>query len=287
MVFDITIGFWFMVICGRFLLKEAKIWGGRSFVSQLFNTYVWRGICTHSICTLHINTAYQHCRHTDTLTHICFCFSVSSLSFPFHRYVGKKATLLIAFALLRRNAPSLSQGNEGEEEEDEMERAERERREEEEAGKRVEEKRAEGKKRVSVPRPGDVGKERGLEDDWTEGKEGTEGKDGKDGGGEGEGEGEGEGYDYTGEAGGEGEEGTWAEAPKELVVAVQLRGARGLAKADTFGKSDPYAVLYLDGEEVGRTAVISDTHDPDWGGAGGDEGVYEVCVVSMKRDTVI
>ena len=40
--------------------------------------------------------------------------------------------------------------------------------------------------------------------------------------------------------GGEGEEGTWgAEAPKELVVAVQLRGARGLAKADTFGKSDP------------------------------------------------
>ena len=41
-------------------------------------------------------------------------------------------------------------------------------------------------------------------------------------------------------------------------------------------------MLYLDGEEVGRTAVISDTHDPDWGGAGGDEGVYEVRGVSMK-----
>ena len=46
-------------------------------------------------------------------------------------------------------------------------------------------------------------------------------------------------------------------------------------------------MLYLDGEEVGRTAVISDTHDPDWGGAGGDEGVYEVRGVSMKPYTLI
>ena len=69
-------------------------------------------------------------------------------------------------------------------------------------------------------------------------------------------------------------------SPKEVVVAVQLRGARGLAKADTFGKSDPYAVLYLDDDELFRTKAISKTLDPDWseGGAG---GVYEVVLPTL------
>ena len=53
-------------------------------------------------------------------------------------------------------------------------------------------------------------------------------------------------------------------SPKEVVVAVQLRGARGLAKADTFGKSDPFARVLLDDKEVGKTEVVKKTLDPDW-----------------------
>ena len=55
-----------------------------------------------------------------------------------------------------------------------------------------------------------------------------------------------------------------AAIEQDLIATVHIRGARGIAKADTFGKSDPYAVLLLDGEEVGRTEVIKSTLDPTW-----------------------
>ena len=51
----------------------------------------------------------------------------------------------------------------------------------------------------------------------------------------------------------------------ELIAHVHVRCARGLAKADTFGKSDPYAIVFgLNGEEIGRTEVQKKTLDPDW-----------------------
>ena len=45
-------------------------------------------------------------------------------------------------------------------------------------------------------------------------------------------------------------------------------GARGLPKMDRFSKSDPFAVLYLMSagrwEEVGRTEMLTDNHNPDF-----------------------
>eukprot|EP00947_MAST-08B_sp_MAST-8B-sp1_P001195 g1195.t1 len=49
---------------------------------------------------------------------------------------------------------------------------------------------------------------------------------------------------------------------EEFIVSV--KGARGLAKADTFGKSDPYAKVLADGNELGRTEVQWNTLDPMW-----------------------
>ena len=41
-------------------------------------------------------------------------------------------------------------------------------------------------------------------------------------------------------------------------------GGSGLRAADSNGMSDPYAVVFLDGEQVGRTAVATKTLDPEW-----------------------
>ena len=60
-------------------------------------------------------------------------------------------------------------------------------------------------------------------------------------------------------------EDTFVEADQiELVGRIHVRGARGLAKADTFGKSDPFARVLLDDKEVGKTEVVKKTLDPDW-----------------------
>ena len=44
---------------------------------------------------------------------------------------------------------------------------------------------------------------------------------------------------------------------------IQLRvRCDGLAKADTFSESDPFAVILLNGNEIGRTEVIQNTLNP-------------------------
>ena len=45
---------------------------------------------------------------------------------------------------------------------------------------------------------------------------------------------------------------------------LDIEECRGLAKADTFGKSDPLVIAYYDGNEVFRTKTLSDTMDPLW-----------------------
>ena len=47
-------------------------------------------------------------------------------------------------------------------------------------------------------------------------------------------------------------------------VTLHVLEAFGLAKADRFGKSDPFAVLSLNGERIGKTKVRSDTMEPIW-----------------------
>ena len=45
---------------------------------------------------------------------------------------------------------------------------------------------------------------------------------------------------------------------------LNIKQANGLRKADYFGLSDPYAVIYVDNKEVGRTQVIPDDLNPIW-----------------------
>jgi hypothetical protein len=47
-------------------------------------------------------------------------------------------------------------------------------------------------------------------------------------------------------------------------LLVTIVSAAGLAKADLFGKSDPFCVLYFMDEEIGSTNVISNSLDPIW-----------------------
>eukprot|EP00946_MAST-07B_sp_MAST-7B-sp1_P000986 g986.t1 len=49
-------------------------------------------------------------------------------------------------------------------------------------------------------------------------------------------------------------------------LTLQIIRANGLRQADYFGLSDPYCVVYFDDKEVGRTPIIPDTLDPEWGG---------------------
>lgn len=45
---------------------------------------------------------------------------------------------------------------------------------------------------------------------------------------------------------------------------VEVLFARGLANTDPFGKSNPFVIVYLNGDEVGRTRVQTDSLDPVW-----------------------
>lgn len=47
---------------------------------------------------------------------------------------------------------------------------------------------------------------------------------------------------------------------------VQIVRSTGLLKADYFGLSDPYCVVYFNDKEVGRTPIVPDNLDPEWGG---------------------
>ncbi|GMI45359.1 hypothetical protein TrCOL_g8772 [Triparma columacea] len=50
----------------------------------------------------------------------------------------------------------------------------------------------------------------------------------------------------------------------KVPVRVCVKSASGLAKADTFGASDPYAVVEFAGRVVGKTRYISKTLNPEW-----------------------
>ena len=65
------------------------------------------------------------------------------------------------------------------------------------------------------------------------------------------------------------EEGKGAEP--EHTFGGRVMQASGLASADTFGKADPYVIVYWNRKEVYRTSVISDTLDPVW-----DNEVFDV-----------
>lgn len=59
--------------------------------------------------------------------------------------------------------------------------------------------------------------------------------------------------------------------------------ATGLSKADVIGSSDPYAVVLLNGEEVGRTCTLFRTQNPVWG-----EPPFPLCVAGgMDRCSVV
>lgn len=47
-------------------------------------------------------------------------------------------------------------------------------------------------------------------------------------------------------------------------MLLTVLSAKGLAKADVFGKSDPFAVVLLNRREVGRTRTLFKTLDPSW-----------------------
>lgn len=49
-----------------------------------------------------------------------------------------------------------------------------------------------------------------------------------------------------------------------LQVSLTVLSAKGLAKADVFGKSDPFAIVLLNRREVGRTRTLFKTLDPCW-----------------------
>ena len=51
----------------------------------------------------------------------------------------------------------------------------------------------------------------------------------------------------------------------EKGLRMNVLSASGLAKADTFGKSDPIVVVRVDGDGWYETAVVKDTMDPVWG----------------------
>ena len=63
-----------------------------------------------------------------------------------------------------------------------------------------------------------------------------------------------------------------------LTARVHVKGARGVAKADTFGKSDPFAVLKYGDAEVARTEVKNKTLDPVWA-----DGFFEVTLPTTEE----
>ncbi|CAM9159670.1 unnamed protein product, partial [Sphacelaria rigidula] len=47
-------------------------------------------------------------------------------------------------------------------------------------------------------------------------------------------------------------------------ASVTILSAAGLVKADMIGTSDPYAVVLLNGSEIGRTRTMFNTLNPVW-----------------------
>lgn len=47
-------------------------------------------------------------------------------------------------------------------------------------------------------------------------------------------------------------------------VSLTVVSAKGLGKVDLYGLSDPFAVVFLNGREVGRTRTLYKTVDPHW-----------------------
>lgn len=45
---------------------------------------------------------------------------------------------------------------------------------------------------------------------------------------------------------------------------LTILSAKGLAKADVFGKSDPFGMVLVNRREIGRTRTLFKTLDPCW-----------------------
>ena len=54
------------------------------------------------------------------------------------------------------------------------------------------------------------------------------------------------------------------ESVSEWILETTFINARGLKKADRWGKSDPYVTVYVNGVSVGSSNVIKKTLNPDW-----------------------
>ena len=50
----------------------------------------------------------------------------------------------------------------------------------------------------------------------------------------------------------------------ESVFILTVHSCQQLKRADAFGKSDPYCIIFQDSYEVGRTPVIKNTLEPQW-----------------------
>ncbi|CAM9268105.1 unnamed protein product, partial [Discosporangium mesarthrocarpum] len=61
-----------------------------------------------------------------------------------------------------------------------------------------------------------------------------------------------------------GKEGVTTTCAHDPEVAVTVISASNLARADVFGSSDPFAVVSLNGREVGRTRTLYKTLEPVW-----------------------
>lgn len=47
-------------------------------------------------------------------------------------------------------------------------------------------------------------------------------------------------------------------------MSLTIVSASGLAKADTFGSADPYAVVLVNGRKIGHTRTLYQTQNPVW-----------------------
>jgi Ca2+-dependent lipid-binding protein len=50
----------------------------------------------------------------------------------------------------------------------------------------------------------------------------------------------------------------------EWILETSFISAKGLKKADRFGKSDPYVTVYVNGISVGSSKTIKKTLQPEW-----------------------
>ena len=70
-----------------------------------------------------------------------------------------------------------------------------------------------------------------------------------------------------------------SKQPPPVKRQIVIESAEYLASTDLLGKSDPYAKVFLNGEELGQTAVVEDSLDPVWPAS---ENSFEVVVAGGR-----